>query len=95
MIGIDFYNTWITISSECRKFYLSVRFFSQGAGGGGGGGACWSVLYRCVKKKKTMRKDISIKLESAHHLGYENAFFYGKGAWFSQFCENAVNKGLK
>ena len=49
MIGIDFYNTWITISSGCRKFYLFVRFFQPGEEGGG---ACLSVLYRCVNKKK-------------------------------------------
>ena len=47
-------------------------------------------------QKKSMSKGIFIKLESVHHLGYENAiFFVGKGACFSQFCENAVNKGLK
>ena len=49
-----------------------------------------------------MRKGIFIRLESAHHLGYENAiylFLSEKGHVFSQFCENAVNKahikGLK
>ena len=52
------------------------------------------------EQKKTMGKGIFIKLESAqccHHLGYENAFFWGEGggACFSQFFENAVNRGLK
>ena len=37
-----------------------------------GGGACWSVVYRCVNKKKLMRKGTFFELGSAqrcHHLG--------------------------
>ena len=48
-----------------------------------------------LEQKKMLRKGIFIKLESAHHLGYENAFFLRKRGNVFQFCENAVNKGLK
>ena len=34
-------------------------------GGGGAGGACWSVVYRCVKKK-TMRKGTFFALGIQH-----------------------------
>ena len=48
--------------------------------GGGGRLLVSSVPMLEQKKKKTMRKGIFIKLESAHHLGYENAFFFTEKA---------------
>ena len=74
MIGIDFYNTWITIASGCRKFCLYD--FSAG----GRGRLLVSSVPKREQKKKHKKNDEQGYFyqagKCASVLGYENAIFF-------------------
>ena len=85
-LSLSRFSNYLSLKTRCGSG-------SGGGGGGGGGERCMSVVYRCVKKKKSRERVLfsSWAVRSAVIIkGRKNAIFVEKGyVFFLQFYKRS------